>query len=87
MPRIRAALEYVNFLILFVLYVQAVEGLNEKHLNARELVFIIYALCTFLCSLATGILPHTAYSLDKLAAIREHGLKGWTMITGDARDC
>ncbi|WVR08864.1 hypothetical protein IAU60_005923 [Kwoniella sp. DSM 27419] len=59
-PRVRAMLEYVNFLVLFTLYVIAIEGLDEKRLNGRELCFIVYAL---------------AFSLDKLAAIREHGLK------------
>lgn len=43
-PRIRSSLEYLNFLILFILYVVAMEGLEEDHLNARELGFIIYAL-------------------------------------------
>ncbi|ORY33033.1 hypothetical protein BCR39DRAFT_520833 [Naematelia encephala] len=59
-PRVRSILDYVSFLILFILYVVAVEGLDETHLNGKELAFIIYAL---------------AYSLDKLATIREHGLK------------
>ncbi|WVW79597.1 hypothetical protein I302_101566 [Kwoniella bestiolae CBS 10118] len=59
-PRVRSMMEYVNFLVLFTLYVVAIEGLDENRLNGRELAFIIYAL---------------AFSLDKLAAIREHGLK------------
>nr|XP_019010032.1 uncharacterized protein I206_05594 [Kwoniella pini CBS 10737]OCF48813.1 hypothetical protein I206_05594 [Kwoniella pini CBS 10737] len=59
-PRVRSMLEYINFLILFTLYIVAIEGLQEDKLNGRELAFIIYAL---------------AFSLDKLAAIREHGLK------------
>ncbi|OCF56114.1 hypothetical protein L486_06055 [Kwoniella mangroviensis CBS 10435] len=59
-PRVRSMLEYVNFLVLFTLYVIAIEGLDANRLNGRELAFIIYAL---------------AFSLDKLAAIREHGLK------------
>ncbi|WWC63799.1 uncharacterized protein I303_106404 [Kwoniella dejecticola CBS 10117] len=59
-PRVRSMLEYLNFLILFTLYVVAIEGLQEDKLNGRELAFIVYAL---------------AFSLDKLAAIREHGLK------------
>lgn len=60
-PRYRSMLEYVNFLVLFILYVIAIEGLVESHINGREWAFIIYAM---------------AFSLDKLAAIREHGLKG-----------
>ncbi|WVQ81319.1 hypothetical protein IAT38_003442 [Cryptococcus sp. DSM 104549] len=59
-PRYRSMLEYINFLLLFILYVVAIEGLEANHLNGREMTFIIYAL---------------AFSLDKLAAIREHGLK------------
>ncbi|XAO25011.1 hypothetical protein I312_103820 [Cryptococcus bacillisporus CA1280] len=59
-PRYRSMLEYVNFLVLFILYVIAIEGLVESHINGREWAFIIYAM---------------AFSLDKLAAIREHGLK------------
>lgn len=59
-PKIRAILEYANFLILFVLYVLAIEHMDIGHMNMFEVVFIIYAL---------------AFSLDKSAAIREHGLK------------
>ncbi|OCF32424.1 hypothetical protein I316_05850 [Kwoniella heveanensis BCC8398] len=59
-PRVRSMLEYINFLVLFTLYVIAIEGLETNRLNGREMCFIIYAL---------------AFSLDKLAAIREHGLK------------
>ncbi|WRT69282.1 uncharacterized protein IL334_006266 [Kwoniella shivajii] len=59
-PRVRSMMEYMNFLVLFTLYVIAIEGLQEDRLNGREVCFIIYAL---------------AFSLDKLAAIREHGLK------------
>jgi hypothetical protein len=36
-------MEYLNFLVLFILYVVAIEGLEEDHLNAKELIFIIYA--------------------------------------------
>jgi len=43
-PSIRSYIEYINFLILFILYVVAIQGLDEEHLNIRELVFIIYAL-------------------------------------------
>jgi len=43
-PKVRAILEYTNFIILFVLYVQALEGLNKKKVNARESLFIVYAL-------------------------------------------
>lgn len=43
-PKVRSFLEYTNFVILFVLYVLAVEGIEEDRLNAKELAFIIYAL-------------------------------------------
>lgn len=59
-PKIRAILEYVNFLILFVLYIATVEHIETHTMNTTELVFIIYAM---------------AFSLDKAAAMREHGLK------------
>ena len=59
-PKVRSFLEYANFVVLFVLYVVAVEGLEVDHMNGKEVAFIVYAL---------------AYSLDKMATIREHGLK------------
>ena len=40
----RSFIEYTNFLILFILYVIAVEGLDGGQLNGKELAFIIYAL-------------------------------------------
>ncbi|KAJ9103807.1 hypothetical protein QFC21_002269 [Naganishia friedmannii] len=60
-PRIRSILEYFNFAVLFVLYVLAIEGLNTDAVNWRECLFIVYAM---------------GFSLDKLAAMREHGLRG-----------
>jgi hypothetical protein len=63
-PKIRSIIEYINFLILFCLYVMAMEGLEDQRLNWRELAFIIYA---------------SAFSLDKLAAVRERGVKGECM--------
>ncbi|WVN87843.1 uncharacterized protein L203_103038 [Cryptococcus depauperatus CBS 7841] len=59
-PFYRSMLEYFNFLMLFILYVVAIEGLFMDKINGREWAFIVYAL---------------AFSLDKLATIREHGLK------------
>lgn len=53
------------------------EGLEQDRLNGRELIFIIYALGKSRFTLSgTRNLIVTAFSLDKLAAIREHGLKG-----------
>jgi len=46
-PSIRSYIEYINFLIIFILYVIAIQGLDENHLNIRELVFIVYALGEF----------------------------------------
>jgi len=46
-PKVRAILEYTNFIILFILYVQALEGLGQKKVNARESLFIIYAMGEF----------------------------------------
>jgi hypothetical protein len=43
-PKVRAILEYFNFIILFILYVMALEGLNQKKINVRESLFIIYAM-------------------------------------------
>lgn len=60
MPKVRAFLEYLNFVILFVLYVVAIESINTEYINGPEIAFIIYAI---------------AFSVDKLATIREHGLK------------
>jgi hypothetical protein len=48
-PKYRSFLEYFNFLILFVLYVTAMEGIEGDRLNAKELAFIIYALCEAPC--------------------------------------
>jgi len=46
-PSIRSYIEYINFLTLFILYVVAIQGLEQDHLNIRELVFIVYALGEF----------------------------------------
>lgn len=47
-PKVRALIEYFNFLVLFILYILAIEGLEESRLNWREGIFIVYALCGFL---------------------------------------
>ena len=48
-------------MILFVLFVVAVE-LNERdHLNAWEIAFMVYSL---------------GFSLEKVAAMQEHGIRG-----------
>lgn len=78
-PRIRSILEYFNFAVLFVLYVLAIEGLNADRFNWREMLFIVYAMGEI--PLGIGIFPfltvfYLGFSLDKLAAMREHGLRG-----------
>lgn len=60
-PKIRALMEYVNFVILFVLYIVAIEGLEADHITGWEAIFMIYAV---------------AFSVDKLAATRKHGMRG-----------
>ncbi|KAL7409126.1 hypothetical protein BDY24DRAFT_367278 [Mrakia frigida] len=59
-PRIRAMLEYCNFLILFVLFVIALEVSERDRINLGEWGFIIYA---------------AGFTLDKFAAMQEHGIK------------
>ncbi|KAF7356596.1 hypothetical protein MVEN_00993600 [Mycena venus] len=59
-PAIRSVLEYLNFLILFILFVIAMEMAEVKHINFSEVLFIIYAL---------------GFTLEKVAAMQEHGIK------------
>nr|GAT43589.1 predicted protein [Mycena chlorophos] len=59
-PAIRSVLEYSNFLILFVLFVFAMEMCELERLNAPEVLFMVYAL---------------GFSLEKVAAMQEHGIK------------
>ncbi|KAF8548945.1 hypothetical protein OG21DRAFT_1606680 [Imleria badia] len=59
-PAIRSVLEYINFLILFILFVIAIE-MNERHrINTAETIFMVYAL---------------GFTLERLAAMQEHGIK------------
>lgn len=53
--------ENCSFLILFLLFVIAVELNEVDHLNAWEIAFMIYSL---------------GFSLEKAAAMQEHGLRG-----------
>ncbi|OBZ74219.1 Calcium channel YVC1 [Grifola frondosa] len=59
-PAIRSVLEYLNFLVLFIFFVIALEFNERDKLNASELVFMIYAL---------------GFTLEKIAAMQEHGIK------------
>ncbi|KIK61773.1 hypothetical protein GYMLUDRAFT_576703 [Collybiopsis luxurians FD-317 M1] len=59
-PSIRSVLEYTNFMILFVLFVLAIEWNTRDKLNAPEVIFMIYAL---------------GFCLEKVAAMQEHGIQ------------
>ncbi|KAI0629114.1 hypothetical protein C8Q77DRAFT_1161302 [Trametes polyzona] len=59
-PAIRSVLEYMNFLILFVLFVFALEYSELNRLNIAEVIFMVYAL---------------GFTLEKVAAMQEHGIK------------
>lgn len=48
-------------MLLFVLFILALEGSDIDHINVSEGFFMVYAL---------------GFSLEKLASIQEHGLKG-----------
>lgn len=59
-PAIRSVLEYFNFLILFVLFIIAIETSEVNKINIYENLFMIYAL---------------GFTLEKIAAMQEHGIK------------
>ncbi|KAF5383692.1 hypothetical protein D9615_003626 [Tricholomella constricta] len=59
-PAIRSVLEYSNFVILFLLFIVAVEVSERDTLNTPEIVFMIYSL---------------GFTLEKVAAMQEHGIK------------
>ncbi|KAI8996333.1 hypothetical protein BD414DRAFT_197116 [Trametes punicea] len=59
-PAIRSVLEYMNFVILFILFVIALEYSELNRINLAEVVFMIYAL---------------GFTLEKVAAMQEHGIK------------
>ncbi|KAI0708832.1 hypothetical protein C8T65DRAFT_718427 [Cerioporus squamosus] len=59
-PAIRSVLEYMNFLILFLLFVCAIEFSIYDQINFTEIVFMVYAL---------------GFTLEKVAAMQEHGIK------------
>ncbi|KAF9266958.1 hypothetical protein L218DRAFT_921774 [Marasmius fiardii PR-910] len=58
-PFIRSVLEYLNFLILFILFVFAVEQSEVDALNVSEVFFMVYA---------------AGFTLEKVAAMQEHGI-------------
>uniref|UniRef100_A0A8H7XT63 Ion transport domain-containing protein n=1 Tax=Psilocybe cubensis TaxID=181762 RepID=A0A8H7XT63_PSICU len=59
-PSIRSVLDYLNFLILFILFVVAIEFNERDRINASEVLFMVYAL---------------GFTLEKVAAMQEHGIK------------
>ncbi|EEB93419.1 hypothetical protein MPER_07925, partial [Moniliophthora perniciosa FA553] len=59
-PSIRSVLEYMNFMILFVLFIIAIEMNETDRLNESEILFMVYAL---------------GFTLEKVAAMQEHGIK------------
>ncbi|KAI0731341.1 hypothetical protein C8Q76DRAFT_612655 [Earliella scabrosa] len=59
-PAIRSVLEYMNFVILFILFVCAIEFSETDRINVTEVVFMVYAL---------------GFTLEKVAAMQEHGIK------------
>ncbi|KAG6854039.1 hypothetical protein C0991_011244 [Blastosporella zonata] len=54
-------LTYTSFLILFVLFVVAIEVSERDKLDAPEIIFMVYSL---------------GFTLEKVAAMQEHGIKG-----------
>ncbi|GBE86440.1 predicted protein [Sparassis crispa] len=58
-PAIRSVLEYTNFLVMFVLFIVALEFNTMGHINVAEGIFMIYAL---------------GFTLEKVAAMQEHGI-------------
>ncbi|KAI0270966.1 hypothetical protein BGY98DRAFT_1008270 [Russula aff. rugulosa BPL654] len=59
-PAIRSVLEYLNFLILFLLFVVAVELNEVDRINAWEVAFMVNSL---------------GFCLEKVAAMQEHGIR------------
>jgi hypothetical protein len=50
-----------SFLVLFILFIVAIEFNQRDQLNLGEISFIVYAL---------------GFTLEKVAAMQEHGIKG-----------
>ncbi|OCH85496.1 hypothetical protein OBBRIDRAFT_739817 [Obba rivulosa] len=59
-PAIRSVLEYSNFVILFILFILALEYNEKESINIVECIFMLYAL---------------GFTLEKIAAMQEHGIK------------
>ncbi|EPQ56311.1 hypothetical protein GLOTRDRAFT_128260 [Gloeophyllum trabeum ATCC 11539] len=59
-PAIRMVLEYLDFLLLFILFVFALELNQRDRVNIAEGAFMVYAL---------------GFALEKVAAMQEHGIR------------
>ncbi|KAF9511363.1 hypothetical protein BS47DRAFT_1298922, partial [Hydnum rufescens UP504] len=59
-PAVRAVLEYLNFVLLFILFLVVLETNEIDAINFPEWMFIMYAF---------------GFTVDKLASMQEHGLK------------
>lgn len=70
-PAIRSVLEYINFLVLFILFVVAIETNQPHKINGPELMFLVYAL---------------GFALEKLAAMQEHGIRVYSKGTWNGFD-
>lgn len=70
-PSIRAVLEFWNFVLLFILFVVAIEFSERDNVNAAETIFMVYAL---------------GFSLEKFAAMQEHGIRVYTKGTWNGFD-
>lgn len=70
-PAIRSVLDYVNFLILFILFVVAIETNEPDRINMPELIFMVCGL---------------GFTLEKLAAMQEHGIKVYSKGTWNGFD-
>lgn len=58
-PAIRSVLDYFNFLVLFILFVVAIELNETSRINIPETLFMLYGL---------------GFALEKLATMQEHGI-------------
>ncbi|EJD47954.1 hypothetical protein AURDEDRAFT_113224 [Auricularia subglabra TFB-10046 SS5] len=70
-PVIRSVLEYWSFLLLFILFIAALENNNVGYLTNSEIVFMIYAF---------------GFSLEKVATMQEHGLRVYVNGTWNGFD-
>jgi hypothetical protein len=79
-PAIRSVLEYMkyayfseqyvvlmafSFLLLFILFIVALEFSERDKINTPEIIFMVYAL---------------GFALEKVAALQEHGIKGVVIV-------